>query len=171
MDCDWILIWKMRQGSDEAWEQFIHKYYGEILKYCFYHCRDRECAEDLTQEVFLKFFGALARYQHRGKAKNYLYTIAANLCRDQQKLGQDLPLEAVENSGVDATARLDDRLMLEAAIGQLPQEMREVIVLHYFQGLKLSETAAVLGIGLSLVKYRLRRAKELLRKETEDGIE
>ncbi len=165
MDSDRILILKMRQGNDPAWEQFIRKYYGHILKYCFFHCRDQESAEDLTQEVFLKFFSALANYQHRGKAKNYLYTIAGNLCRDYAARNRDLPLEEAMDLGSDPSAGQDDRLMLDRALRRLPEEFREVVLLHYYQGLKLTEAAAVLNIGLPLVKYRLKRAKELLRKE------
>ncbi len=167
MDSDWILIWKMRQGSEEAWEQFVRRYYGDILKYCFFHCRDRNGAEDLTQEVFLRFFSALENYQHRGKIKNYLYTIAGNLCKDQPPPGQGLPLE--ETAGPEGD--LDGRIALETAIRHLPEEFREVVLLHYYLGQKLSEVAAVLNIGLPLVKYRLKRAKELLRKELDHGSE
>ncbi len=169
MDSDLILIFKMRQGNDAAWDQFVRKYYADILKYCFFHCRNRENAEDLTQEVFLKFFSALGGYQHRGKAKNYLYTIAGNLCRTHAKQNREQPLET--DMAADSSAGPDDRLMLEDAIRQLPEEFREVILLYYYQGLKLSETAGVLKIGLPLVKYRLKRAKELLRKELDHEFE
>ncbi len=165
MDSDWILIFKMRQGNDEAWDQFIRKYYGDILKYCFFHCRDRESAEDLTQEVFLKFFAAMPGYQHQGKAKNYLYTIASNLCKSNAAGNQILSLEETGELGEDLRASMEERLMLELAIRHLPEEFREVTLLHYCHGLKLTEVAAVLNIGLPLVKYRLKRAKELLRKE------
>ncbi len=170
MDSDWILIFKMKQGSDAAWAQFIRKYYGDILKYCFFHCPDRDSAEDLTQEVFLKFFSALAGYQHVGKAKHYLYTIAGNLCRDQAARKRELLWETGELAAEPADP-LEDRLALEGALRRLPEEFREVILLHYYQDLKLTEIAAVLGIGLPLVKYRLKRGKELLRKEFDDGSE
>lgn len=167
MDADWILILKMRQGNDAAWDQFIHKYYGDILQYCHFHCRDRDYTEDLTQEVFLRFFRSLSRYQHQGKAKNYLYTIAGNLCKNMACTKTEVPLEEIGECG--AASELDDRLMLDSVIRGLPVELQEVVLLHYCQGLKQSEVAAVLKIGLPLVKYRLKRAKELLRKELEDG--
>ncbi len=179
MDSDRILIHRMRQGDDAAWDQFIRKYYGDILKYCFFHCPDKTAAEDLTQEVFLRFFSALADYQHLGKAKHYLYTIAGNLCRDQARrnaaFSQPIPWEEAASlrdevgdtagDGSDFPARLAAQLTLTDAIRRLPEEFREVIWLHYDQGWKLTEIASVLHIGLPLVKYRLKRAKELLRKE------
>ncbi len=171
MDSDWILIFKMRQGSDRAWDQFVRKYYPDILKYCFFHCRDRAWAEDLTQDVFLRFLSALDGYQHRGKVKAYLYAIAANLCRDQAGARRELPLEEAPEPAEDPAPVLEDRLLLEMALARLPEEFRQVLVLHYYQGLKLSEVAAALDIGLSLVKYRLKRGKELLRKEFDYGME
>ncbi len=170
MDSDRMLIFKMKQGNDAAWDQFIRRYYDDILKYCFFHSRDRDVAEDLTQDVFLRFFSALEGYQHRGKAKNYLYTIAGNLCRNQAGVRQALPLDAAMETGDDPSSDLDDRLMLEQAIRRLPAECREVVVLHYYQQLKLSEVAAVLHIGLPLVKYRLKKAKDELRKELGNGF-
>lgn len=166
MDSDWILILKMKQGSEAACDAFVSKYYGRILKYCHFHARDRELAEDLTQEVFLRFFSALPRYQHQGKAMNYLYTIAANLCKNPVPTQRTVPLEQIPDLWADQTADLEDRLMLEAAIRNLPEAYREVVVLHYYQGLKLRQVAQVLNIGLPLAKYRLKQAKELLRKET-----
>lgn len=171
MEQDLILILRMKQGNEKAWDQFVRKYYPEILKYCGFHCPDRELAEDLTQETFLRFFGALPQYQHRGKVKNYLYTIAGNLCRDQYSARHPLPLEAAGDVGRDPIPEAEERLLLGRAIRRLPEEQREVMILHYYQGLKLSEVAAILKIGLPLVKHRLRRGKELLRKELDDGSE
>ena len=171
MDSDRILIYKMRQGDDSAWDAFIRKYYPDMLKYCYFHSQDRELAEDLTQEVFLKFFSTLGSYRHQGKAKNYLYTIAGNLCRDQYGKRILLPLEEALGQGSDEREALDERLELETAIRKLPEEFREVVVLHYYQELKLTEIAQVMKTGLPLVEYRLMRAKELLRKELDHGAE
>ena len=55
MDVDFLLIRKMKQGDDDAFEIFVRKYYSDILKYCSYHCFDTEYAEDLTQETFANF--------------------------------------------------------------------------------------------------------------------
>ena len=60
--------------------------------------------------------------------------------------------------------RLNDKLLIEAALAKLPVELREVIILHYFQELSMRETAGILRIGIPLVKYRIKKAKELLRE-------
>lgn len=53
---DFLLIRKMKQGDDTAFDLFVHKYYQEILNYCHYHCFDKAYAQDLTQETFVRFF-------------------------------------------------------------------------------------------------------------------
>lgn len=173
MDADLFTIRKMKQGDDAAFDAFVRKYYGDILKYCTFHCADRKEAEDLTQETFVRFFAKLSEYRYQGKTKNYLYTIAANLCRNQWKKQEPLPTEAEQLADALTLADQEEaattHLLLEWALGQLPPEQREVVVLHYYQGLKLREIAEILEIGLPLVKYRLRQAKarlyELIGKE------
>ena len=70
MDADFLLIIKMKQGNDDAFDQFIRKYYEEILKYCNYHCHDAEYAKDITQETFIRFFINLSEYHYKGKTGN-----------------------------------------------------------------------------------------------------
>ena len=174
MDADLFTIRKMKQGDDAAFDAFVRKYYGDILKYCTFHCADRKEAEDLTQETFVRFFAKLSEYRHVGKAKNYLYTIAANLCKNAfakraPLTAEEETLEALGERAADAENAATTHLLLEWALGQLPPEQREVVVLHYYQGLKQREIAEILEIGLPLVKYRLRQAKlrlsELIGKE------
>ena len=169
MDADFLLIIKMKQGNDDAFDQFIRKYYEEILKYCNYHCHDAEYAKDITQETFIRFFINLSEYHYKGKTKNYLYTIAGNLCKNFYKKKKEALLEdnIFETTYIQDTKQLDmvlDHIIIEAAIKKLPKELREVVILYYFQELKLKEIANMLCIGLPLVKYRLGRAGKLLKQ-------
>lgn len=174
MNADFLLIQKMKQGEEEAFEVFVRKYYGEILRYCGYHCSDREYAEDLAQETFVHFFAKLSGYHFRGKTKNYLYTIAGNLCRDFYKKKKDIPTEAGELEKSSASVPLDsvlDKMEVEAAVKSLLPELRDIVILYYFQGLKMREVADVLQISLSLVKYRLQQAKKQLGQRLgEEGV-
>ncbi len=165
---DFLLILKMKQGNEEAFEKFVRKYYSEVLQYCRYHCFDMEYAQDLTQETFLKFFGSLQSYHHMGKAKNYLYTIAGNLCKNVAKKKKDIPVEQEvleqELGFSDVMERTETKIYIERALDELSPELKEIVILFYFQECKLTEIADILQISLSLVKYRLKRAKEELRK-------
>lgn len=174
MNADFLLIRKMKSGDEKAFDLFIRKYYKYILNYCNYHCFDQSYAEDLTQETFVRFFANLSSYHFKGKTKNYLYTIARNLCKDFYKKNIDLPVEETfiqEKAKTDAgqMETVISKMTIEWAMRQLPEELQEIIILYYFQELKMTEIADVLGISLSLVKYRMRQAKiqlkRLLRKE------
>lgn len=169
MDKDFLLIRKMKTGDTDAIDVFVRKYYPIILKYIRYHISNTEQSEDLTQETFEKFFRVLAGYQHMGKALNYLYVIARNLCNDFNKKTAEIAMSDIPKLEENQLNRIDDRLDMEQVLKKLPNELQEVIILHYFQELTLKEVATICKIGLPLVKYRIKRAKEelskLLRKE------
>ena len=167
MDSDFLLIRKMKQGEETAFDIFVRKYYKEILTYCSYHCPDIAYAEDMTQETFVRFFTNLPAYQYSGKTKNYLYTIAGNLCKDYFKKIKDVPAAETElNLNTDSAEHPMEHVLnkftVERALRQLPDTLREVVILYYFQELKLKEISDVLHISLSLVKYRIRQAKKQL---------
>ena len=164
MDQDFPLIRKMRAGDEEAIDAFVRKYYPDIFRYCCRHLGNLSDAEDLTQETFARFFHSFQEYRHYGKAKNYLYVIAGNLCKNHYKEKTAQSLDTVPESVEDPGPGLDRRLDLESALEKLPMELRNVLILHYFQDLKLREIADILQIGLPLVKYRMARAKEQLQK-------
>ena len=161
---DVILILQMKQGDEQAFDKFVRKYYGDILSYCKYHCLDQTEAEDLTQETFLRFMNNIQSYQHIGKAKNYLYVIAGNLCKDYLKRTKETLLEENEFEEENQTEQILNRVLIEQILEQLPDDSREVLTLYYFQELKLTEISDTLQIGLPLVKYRLQKARKQLRE-------
>lgn len=177
MDVDFLLIKRMKHGEEAAFDVFVRKYYEEILKYCCYHCFDITYAEDLAQETFVRFFTKLSDYRYIGKTKNYLYTIAGNLCRDYYKKKKETPLaEPVINEALGLSKNQEevivDKMTIEWALRKLPDELYEIVVLYYFQELKLTEIASTLQISLPLVKYRIKSAKLQLEKmlREEKGI-
>lgn len=169
MDKDFFLIRKMKNGDDEAMEDFVRQYYPVILQYCRYRIRDSEYAKDITQETFERFFGKLVEYHHMGKTVNYLYTIAGNLCRDFYQKKTELVVEELPEQGENPMEEISDRLDIEMALAKLPEELSEIIILYYFQDRKLKEIAEILQIGLPLVKYRIKKAKEQLGVMLETG--
>ena len=168
MDVDFLLIRNMKKGNADAIDVFVRKYYDDILKYCTYHCSDSIYAEDLTQETFLHFFTKLSDYHHMGKAKNYLYTIAGNLCKNYYKKAKETVLEEDvlfnQSQTTEFASDVLTKLEVERALEQLSYELKDIVILYYFQELKLSEIASVLDIGLPLVKYRMKQAKIQLSK-------
>lgn len=162
MDADFLLIQKMRMGDDRAVESFVRKYYPRILKYCRQHMDDYGYAEDITQETFVRFFRTLSRYRHYGKASNYLYTIAANLCRDYYRRMKEIPIKELAEEADAHTQNIERQVEVRLALASLPEEIREAAVLYFLQERKQKDIARILGISLSLVKYRIKRAREML---------
>lgn len=164
MDGDLYLIWGMKNGNENAFNEFVCKYYPDILKFCYRKLNGNNYAEDITQETFQKFFRMFDCYKHYGKAKNYLYVIANNLCKDFYKKKVEPSIEEVTDLITDIYKSVDRKIDLEEAIKQLPEELEEIIILYYFQELKLKEIAVILDVGLPLLKYRIKKAKNQLRK-------
>lgn len=162
MDADFLLIHRMKNGDDQAIDTFVRKYYPSILRYCHLHIKDHGYAEDMTQEVFSKFFRTLNQYQHYGKALNYLYVIAANICRDHYQVTKEFPMSELPEQPSYDMESLELQLDVHTAIQKLPKELREITILYFFQDLKQKEIAKILGIEVPLVKYRIKRAKDLL---------
>ena len=116
---DFLLIRKMKQGDDNAFDLFVHKYYQEILSYCYHHCFDQTYAEDFTQETFIRFFSKLPDYHYKGKTLNYLYTIAGNLCKDYLKKTKETLLEEIELVEENQTETMEDELNFEFDMEEL----------------------------------------------------
>lgn len=170
MDEDFWLIRRMKQGDEQAIEDFVRKYYPVILRYCRIHIQDPGYAEDMTQETFARFFRTLPQYQHYGKAANYLYVIAGNCCRDHCKKHLELPLDELPETASEDV--LEEQTDVRLALSRLPKEFRETAVLFFIQGITQTQIAKILGIGVPLVKYRIKRARTLLAAilETEERI-
>lgn len=162
MDSDFLLIQKMRMGNEQAIDLFIQKYYPQILKYCHLHIKDDGYAEDMAQETFEHFFRTFHNYQHYGKAVNFLYVIAANCCKDFYRKRSEIVTDKLPEEMDDSMENIEDWIDVHIALDQLSDELKEVAILFFFQELKQKEISKILGIGLPLVKYRIKKAKGLL---------
>lgn len=171
MDEDFLLICAIKNGNEDAVEKFVCKYYTDMIRFCSSKIKDINQAEDLVQQTFLQFFQSLCRYEHRGKAKNYLYIIAGNLSKNYLARKQVDYLEQIQEEPIskEFQSEVAVRISVQQAIDILPEQLREIIQLYYFQELKIREISSILGIATSNVKYRLKSARdklsEILRKE------
>jgi RNA polymerase sigma-70 factor (ECF subfamily) len=136
--------------------------------------RNREEAEDLTQETFLRAFRGLDRFDSERPFKAWLYTIATNTglnsIRDQQRKGVRVALDpALEKR--DSTSPPDTTAgeHLEVAMATLSPRALQLITLHYHEGFSLQEAGAVLGMNEGAAKAALCRARQELRKKLTEG--
>lgn len=165
MDLDFLLVEKMKAGNGRAGEQFVRKYYPSIFQYCFLHMHDQNCAEDMTQETFLRFFETIGTYKELGKAKSYLYCIAGNCIKNYLKKKKEALPGEIQDMPEEQAGDIELRLDIERAADSLPEDLREIAILYFFQGLKQREIADLLNIGVPLVKYRIREARKKLSED------
>lgn len=162
------LIWRIKSGDPDALDVLIQKYYNDIYTYCYRRLENQQDAQDIAQEVFLHFCRDFDAYTQRGKCKNYLYVIAHNLCINTMRQKTPIPLEDIESedsSDVKIPAeRFEATDSVQAALNQLPQAQKEVILLRFYHDLKLREIAQIMNSRLSVTKYRLGQGLKTLSK-------
>lgn len=141
--------------------------YDKIYKYCFFKVKNKDVAEDLTQETFLKYYSQTS-YINRGKQLAYLYTIARNQCIDYFRKQNSLCFE--ENLiAVDEIAPIENKITIKQSVNLLSKELQEIILLRFSNELGIGEIATLLGISRFAV-YRkintaLKKLKLILKEE------
>jgi len=165
---------RAKRGDRKAASELLKMFYQDIFSYLQRLCGHRADAEDLTQETFSKVWVSLSDFRGQSRFSTWAYRIAYNTYLDwQRKKGRVQSMsgrwwqECVDhNPGPFASAAdRNEVLRLYEAIEQLDEAKRQVVHLHYYQGLSLSQTAAVLNVATSTVKYRLREVLKYLRSE------
>ena len=137
----------------------IEEQYDKIYRYCYYRLRDREQAEDVTQETFLRWFSSDA-YRDTGQVLQYLYTIARNLCTNEGKrlilepLTEDIP--AAESDPVLSIA-------LRTGLDKLSEEDRELMLLRYVNDMPLGVLCRLYNLSRFALYRRLQGIKKALR--------
>lgn len=141
--------------------------YDKIYKYCFFKIKNKDIAEDLTQETFLKYF-CQNSYINHGKPLAYLYTIAKNQCIDYFRKKQTEPLDDSLTSNYEVNTVLSE-LAVRQAVDRLPTELAEVLLLRFGSELAINEIAVVLNVSRFAVYRKINTAlnelKKMLREE------
>lgn len=164
------LVERIRRGDADAAEELVRRYYASILRYCRNRCVDRERAEDLAQETFLRLFTSLAGYRKRGRFRAFLYTIAEHLCIDECRRLRQYPLEDPDRLAGedDGLLRAEDRAELDRLLAALSPEQRTAVVLRFGEQLSFREIGAVMGCSLRTAQSRVRWGLENMRRARDD---
>ncbi len=168
--CDFDLMAMVKDGRQEAFVELIHRYQRSLLNFFRKMGADMNEAEDLTQETFLRLFGYRTRYRPLARFTTFLYTLArhawADCLRKVQRSPQaDRELYAESSVSDDRNdAYTDDHIDLQAALGQLSDKLRLVVVMSVYQGLRYNEISEALGIPEGTVKSRMHLAVKQLRE-------
>src|SRR5947207_1309234 len=173
-------------GREASFEELVRRYQRPISAYVYRMVGDYDAALDLTQEIFIKVYGSLARYRSEFKFSTWIYKIAHNCAIDhlRRNTGRErslvtgaagdeyeLPIESGRLSPEQESERRERRIEIETVVRALPAAYRELIILRHSQDLTYEEIVEVTGLPLGTVKNRLFRARELMRQQfIERGI-
>jgi RNA polymerase sigma-70 factor (ECF subfamily) len=155
-----------RRMFDDLYAQYDRR----VLAYCTYVTGDRDQANDVFQEVFVKVYMALHTLRDTDKAANWLFRIARNECLNSLKVSRRNEKRSVDIDNVLESTNLsasnegysDDMEHVRKALEKISPEQREALLLAEFEGFSLKEIADMTGTTLSNVKVRIHRAKQKL---------
>ena len=177
-------------GEERAFQELVERYQTRLLNFIYRTIGDRERAEDLVQEVFIRVYRHLHRFDRSKKFSTWAYTIASNLAKNELRNRSRNPLvlfQAITKNWQDEdrplqfedeTTRPDDlyrkrhlRQLVEQATAQLPEHHREVFVLRELEGKSYEEIAEITSCNLGTVKSRLNRARTSFAEIIEPWLE
>ncbi len=171
------LVRRSQEGDGEAFGQLIERYKSKVFNLAYGMIGDRSEADDLAQDVFIKAYYALPKFQFRSEFGTWLYRIAVNHVRDYlrknkhrldelsiHELGETIP--AASGSSFEDRQLADKRrALVQTALRRLPEKYRTILVLRDMQELPYEEISHILAISPGTVDSRLHRARKKLREK------
>ena len=166
------LILASVKGDGKAFEALYVRYMKAIYRYIFFRVGDENQAEDLTEEVFVRAWEALPKYQHRKHPfSSWLYRIARNLIIDYYRMKKPVPLSnGLMRSYPSSAESLDhvvnrkhEAKLLVKAVQKLTEVEQEIVLLRFVEGLSHEEIAEMVGKSQTACRVTLHRALKSLR--------
>jgi len=170
------LVRLAQQGSEDAFEALVTKYQPKVFSMAMSFTRNREVADDVAQDVFLKAYLALPKFHAKSEFGTWLYRIAVNHIKDvlrKKGRAREIPLDdvreiALADSGAEEKAEMEKeeaarRGLVHKFVAGLPEKYRVILTLRDIQGMPYDQIAAVLHLSPGTVDSRLHRARKMLR--------
>ncbi|WP_420266683.1 RNA polymerase sigma factor [Candidatus Magnetominusculus dajiuhuensis] len=167
-------------GDKNSFNEIITRYLKMIYNFCYRLIGNEKTAEDITQEVFLKVWKNIKKFDIKKSFKTWIYSIAKNSCIDYLRKRKDIPMSAfddedgeniIENNLTDEELKPDEifvqtqnKKLIEHIMAELSVVQKEVIILKYVNDMSLSEIANIMDIPIDTVKSHHRRALIKMKK-------
>jgi len=186
---DTNLMLRLKNGEQDVLREIVERHKLSVLNLCLRFTHNRNDAEDLAQEVFIKIYQAAPRYEVKASFTTWLYRITVNLCMNYQRRKKILQFFSL-NHRKGSEFQVEDRILefaageqpdtefekqelqqlVQNAIQSLPDNQKTVLILHRYNNLSYKEIAEALEITVGAVESRLHRAKENLRKRLKSVV-
>lgn len=157
-------------------ERWVQDYTTYLLKISYLYVKDRQAAEDIVQDVFMKLYHSEQEYVEQGFEKNYLVTLTINRCKDYLKSWHYRKMQVKDMLGLergysqkDALVTAEENAEIGLAVLALPLKYREIIILYYFEEQTVYQIADTLMLPLGTVKTRLIKARNLLKEQLQQS--
>ena len=169
---DYEIVQRCLNGDGQSFDELVLRYKRLIYNVVYNLTKDKEEVDDISQEVFLKIYKSLDKYNPEFKFSTWSVTIARNLCVDllRKKKVSVTAIEEIEGVSRDLNTPENRYLNKEKALGirkaieDLPENYRTPIVLYYQKGKAYKEIAEMLNLPVTIVKNRLYRARQTLKE-------
>jgi RNA polymerase sigma-70 factor, ECF subfamily len=165
------LVRQATAGDLEAFEELIRRLQRRVYGFAYQHLRDTEEAHDLAQEIFVKLYRNLGRYDAERPFEPWFWKLAANTSINYRRKRVPLPAEASEEVADDSSAIPKHDPALVQALSQLDPSYRLPVLLHYYADLSLEQVAHSLNSSVPAIKSRLHRARAQLRNSLAEAEE
>ena len=176
------LVSQYKNGDDSAFEELLNRYKSKVFTTIYLIVKDREAAEDLMQEVFVKAIRRIrdGKYNEQGKFKPWIVRIAHNLSIDYFRKAKRYPTIVMENGSnvletmefadlnfEDLQMKKETKEILKSYIRELPQAQREVLMLRHYFDMSFKEIAEATDVSINTALGRMRYALINIRKKME----
>jgi len=160
-----------QKGDPAAFSALVRRWQGPISRFLFHYVGQRDLVQELCQEVFLRVFLAGPRYREKGEFSAWLYRIALNVARDLGRrrrvdekpfVGSDIPCS--DPSPNVHCEQLEISELVCRAVAELPEPLRQVLVLRHYENMSFEQMARLLGKPASTLKSRFAVAFNRLRQ-------
>lgn len=189
-DPDVQLMLQFKNGDERGFRKLFSKYQARMINFCFRFCSDRELAEDLAQEVFLRVYRSAKRYKPRARFSTWIYRVAVNVCLNElrrlkksyMKQSIDHPAAGGKNNRLpeyaDETRAAADEMMvsgqrdeqIQAALQKLSEQQRLAVVLRIYNEFSYKEIARQMSVSEGKVKTLIFRGRQQLKQTLKEML-
>ncbi|MBN1198632.1 MAG: sigma-70 family RNA polymerase sigma factor [Bacteroidales bacterium] len=191
-DIDEILVRNIREHGDRtAFSQLVNKYQGTVFSFCYRYTGNRQDAEDIAQDVFIKVFNKIGSFRGEAKFSTWLYSIMVNTCSNYSRWTRNKRMNEMatfppaekedsprfadfpDHSGDPEQKLLNKELgqVIQGIIARLRYQQRSVVIMKDFQGKSYEEIAGIMKMNMGTVKSTLSRGRLAVAKKMKEYLE